>query len=230
MNYIDVLIIIFIGLAVFEGFRKGFIKMIFETLGLIIAFFISKGYSYIVGDFLLTKTSLYSYIHDFFQTKAHWLTEILQEGTSDVILKMKESLFLPQEMQQMFADTIKNTALDKYNIFVNNITEFVFKSLSFLITFLVVYMLLLILCNVLDTVLKLPVLNLTNKLGGLAVGALKGVLLVYLIFALASPFIAFLPQDGFVSDIKESKSHEYFYNKNIILNYLSYKGFYDNKN
>ncbi|QSX05196.1 CvpA family protein [Sedimentibacter sp. zth1] len=227
MNYIDIIILVFIGLILLEGFKKGLIKMTFETLGLIIAFFISKQYSYIVEEFLLNRTKLYLIVHDFFQNKAQWLTQMIQEGTTDVVAKFKEIIKLPQEMQMIFIDSFKDGAVNNFDMFVNNISDFIVKSISFLVTFLIVYLLLLIICNIADTILKLPLLNLTNKIGGCIIGIVKGVLILYLVFALSSPLIAFMPENNIVKNITESKSHEFFYDKNIILNYLSYKGFYE---
>ncbi len=228
MNYVDVIVIVFIGLIVFEGYRKGLVKMIFEFVGLIIAFFISKQYSFLIEKFLTDKTKFYQIVHDFFQTKAHWLTEIIQDGTTDVINKLQESLHLPQEMKMLFIQSYEGGAgVNNFDNFVNLITDFVIKSISFLVTFLIIYLILLVVCSLIDAFLKLPLLNITNKIGGSVIGIAKGVIILYIIFALASPVIAFMPDNKLVKEIHKSKSGDIFYDNNIILNYLSYKGFYE---
>lgn len=229
MNYVDIIVIIFIGLIIFEGFRKGLVKMLFELAGMIISFFISKSLSFIVVDFLTEKTKFYSMVRDFFQTKAHWLTEFIQKGTTDTLVKMQEGIKLPQEMKSLLMESFKtDVSLGSFDVFVNQITDFTIKSIGFVITFLVVYSLLLILVNLLDAFLKLPLLNLSNKIGGAVVGFGKSLLILYIIFALASPLIAFVGDNSFVKEINKSVSSEIFYKNNIILNYLSYKGFYEN--
>ena len=230
MNYVDIIIIVFIGLIVFEGYKKGLVKMAFELLGLIVAFFISKQYSYIIEQFLTEKTKFYQMVHDFFQTKAQWLTEIIQDGTADVIDKLQESLRLPQEMKMLFIQSYEGgVGVNNFDVFVNLVTDFVMKSISFLVTFLIIYLILLVVCSLVDAFVKLPLLNITNKIGGSVIGIAKGVIILYIIFALASPVIAFMPDNKVVKEIHNSKSGEIFYDKNIILNYLSSKGFFEEK-
>ncbi len=202
--------------------------MIFELAGLIIAFFISKQYSFFIEQFLNDKTKFYQMVHDFFQTKAQWLTQIIQDGTADVIKNLQESLHLPQEMKMLFIQSYEGgVGVNNFDVFVNLITDFVMKSISFLITFLIIYLILLVVCNIIDAFVKLPLLNITNKIGGGALGIVKSVIILYIVFALASPVIAFMPDNKFVKDIHNSKSGDIFYDKNIILNYLSYKGFFE---
>lgn len=228
MNYVDVIVIIFIGLIVFEGYRKGLVKMLFELAGMIIAFFLSKSLSFIIVDFLTEKTKFYSMVHDFFQTKAQWLTEFIQKGTTDAVVKMQEGIKLPQEMKSLLMQSFKGeVSLGNFDIFVNQLTDFAIKSLGFVITFLIVYSLLLLLVNLLDAFLKLPLLNLSNKVAGAVIGLGKSMLILYIIFALASPLIAFVADSNFVKEINKSVSSGVFYENNIILNYLSYKGFYE---
>lgn len=228
MNYIDILVIIFIGISVFEGYKKGLVKMLFEIIGLVVAFFLSKQYSFLIEGFLTEKTKFYKIVHDFFQTKAQWLTELIKDGTTDVINKLQEGLNLPQEMKTLFIQSYEGGAgTNNFDAFVNLITDFVMKSISFLITFLIIYLLLLVICSLIDTFVKLPLLNISNKIAGSVIGIAKGVIILYIIFALASPVIAFLPDNRFIKEIHKSKSGEIFYDKNIILNYLSYKGFYE---
>ncbi len=228
MNYVDVIVIIFIGLIVFEGYRKGLIKMLFELAGMIVAFFLSKSLSFIIVQFLTEKTKFYNIVHDFFQTKAQWLTEFIQKGTTDAIMKMQEGIKLPQEMKSLlFQSSNSGVNVGNFDVFVNQLTDFAIKSLGFVITFLIIYSLLLVAVNLIDAFFKLPLLNMSNKVGGAVIGLGKSLILLYIIFALASPLIAFVADSKIVKEINKSASSEIFYKNNIILNYLSYKGFYE---
>jgi len=71
-------------------------------------------------------------------------------------------------------------------------------------------------------------LNFTNRIFGAATGILKGAIVLYIIFALSSPMIGFLQDNKLAQGVLESESSKIFYDNNIILNYLSYKGFYNN--
>nr|WP_312576682.1 CvpA family protein [Sedimentibacter sp.] len=232
MNFIDIIIIIFIGLACIEGYKRGFIKTLFDTIGIIVAFFASKELYYIVEEFLLKHTKLFAKIHDFFEIKASGFTEILHNSSNDIANAFRESLNLPIELQHMisniFSNSTSTTNVDTLSVFVDNISIIVIRSISFLITFLVIYILLILASNFINIMFKLPVLNLTNKLFGAITGALKAIIILYIAFALCSPIVGFVQDNTLVDGILKSESSKIFYDNNIILNYLSYKGFYEN--
>jgi len=231
MNFIDIIIIIFIGLICLDGYKRGFIKTLFDTIGLIVAFFLSKQFYYIAENFLLKHTKLYIKVHDFFELKATGFTEILQNSTEDIANSFREALKLPVELQNVVSNMFSantSTNLDAFSIFVDNITLIVIRSIGFLITFLIIYIILVLASNFINIIFKLPVLNLANRLFGAAIGAVKAVIILYIAFAICSPLIGFLQDNKLVDGILESESSKIFYDNNIILNYLSYKGFYEN--
>lgn len=231
MNFIDILIIVFVCFTCYQGYRRGFIKTLFDTIGLIIAFFISKQFYYIVEEFLLTKTKMYDTVHIFFEKKATVFTEILHDGTKDIANSFNKSFDLPVELQNVISEMFTSNSPvngDSFTIFVDNITSILIRSLSFIITFLIIYIILVLFSNLINTIFKLPVLNLTNRLFGAATGLLKSVIILYIVFALCSPLIGFIPENKLTDSVTQSESSKIFYKNNIILNYLSYKEFYEN--
>ena len=65
---IDIIIVLFIGYLCFQGYRKGFIKTVFDTLGIVISFFLSKELYHFAENFLLKNTKLFVKLHDFFES------------------------------------------------------------------------------------------------------------------------------------------------------------------
>lgn len=227
MNCIDIILLLILGVSVFQGYKRGFIKMSFHLVGLIITFFISKGYSYIVENFLISKTNLYDYMHTFFYSNGQWLVNVLKGNSSSSPDNLTSIVKLPKFISSIFLDSLKFGQTNNYDMLINNITDFFIRSLGFIITFFAIYVILLLLCEIIDIVFKLPVLNLTNKVCGGILGLGKSILILYIIFALMTPLIAFLPDNHLTKNITKSKSYSIFYENNIILNYLSYKGYYD---
>lgn len=231
MNYIDIIIIVYLLFACLQGFKKGFIKMLFDTVGLILAFFISKQYYKIIEQFLMNNTKLFIKAHDFFEAHTYKLSEMLSNSSDNATNIFKDVFNLPIEIQHMisniFGTNISSNG-DSYSIFVDNISVIFIRSLSFIITFLIVYILLVILSNFINTIFKLPILNITNRFFGAGMGILKSIIILYIIFALSSPIIGFMQENQFIKNILDSQSAKVFYDNNLILNYLSYKGFYNN--
>ncbi|HCS11999.1 MAG TPA: hypothetical protein DIV40_11145 [Clostridiales bacterium] len=212
---VDVIIVIFAGYLFFQGYRKGFILTVFDTLGVVISFFLSREMYHFVEDFLLNNTKLFVKLHDYFEAK-------LSTSTFNNIGK------IPVELQKFVNNIMASEASDTFAIFVDNMSLLVIRSISFIVTFLAIYAILLILTTIINTVMKLPLLNITNRLLGALMGIVKGVILLYLIFALATPLISFMQDKPLAQSVLNSESSKIFYDNNIILNYLSYKGFYEN--
>lgn len=221
MNYIDILIIIYVGFSCFQGYRRGFIKTLFDTLGVIISFFLSREFYYLAENFLLNNTKLFVKVHDFFESK---LSEKLMES-------FEGSIHIPAELKNVLSNIINTgdvTQADTFSIFVNNISIILIRSISFIVTFLVIYAVLVLISNFINVIFKLPLLNLTNRVFGAGTGLLKSIIVLYIIFALSSPLIGFLQESSLAQGVLNSESSKIFYDNNIILNYLSYKGFFNN--
>ncbi len=212
---VDIIIIIFVGLLIFQGYRKGFVKTIFDTLGLVLSFFLSKELYYFVENFLLKNTKLFVKLHDYFEVK---LSKNLNNHINNNV---------PLELQKFVNNIVTSEVSDTFAAFVDNLSILVIRSISFVVTFLVIYAILLALSTLINTIMKLPLLNLTNRVFGGLMGILKGVILLYLVFALAAPLLSFMQDRPLAQSILNSESSKIFYDNNIILNYLSYKGFYE---
>ncbi|MDW5300440.1 MAG: CvpA family protein [Sedimentibacter sp.] len=221
MNFIDIIILIFAGYSCFQGYRRGFIKTIFDTLGVVVAFFASKEFYYIVENFLLNNTKLFVRVHDFFESR-------VSESLLDIF---QNPMNLPAGLQNIVSNIINSgdaAQTDTLSVFVDNISLILIRSISFIITFLIIYVVLVLLANFINVLFKLPILNITNRMFGAITGSLKCIILLYLIFALSSPLISFMQESELVKIVLNSESSKIFYDNNILLNYLSYKGFYDN--
>jgi uncharacterized membrane protein required for colicin V production len=199
----------------FQGYRKGFINTVFDTLGILISFFLSKELYHFAEKFLLKNTKLFVKLHDYFETKL----------SENVINNVNKNI--PVELQKFLNNIIINETNDTFAAFIDNLSLLIMRSISFVITFLVIYAVLLLITILVNTIFKLPLLNLTNRLFGAVMGVLKSVILLYLIFALAAPLLSFMQDKPIVKSVLNSESSKIFYDNNIILNYLSYKGFYD---
>mgnify|MGYP000846013319 CR=1 FL=1 len=221
MNYIDIVVIIFLCYSCFVGYKRGFIKTLFDTLGVIVSFFLSREFYYIAENFLLDNTKMFVKIHSFFESK---LSESL-------MTTFEESTHIPAELKNVLSNIVNTgdlQGMDAFSVFVDNISIILIRSISFIVTFLVIYAILLIISNLINVIFKLPLLNLTNRIFGAGTGIIKSFIILYIIFALCSPLIGFLGDSPVSKSILNSQSGKIFYDNNIILNYLSYNGFYNN--
>jgi uncharacterized membrane protein required for colicin V production len=233
VNFIDAIIGVALLLALFDGVRRGLIMTLFELIGLIGAFFIAF-YNYPHIQLLIEKhTALYRMIHDTIGDKFAQVIEKLpfSDPTPGDFFKGFDRL--PFDLQKILNDQgstlgISDSAAAYGEQLATQITNLMLVIISFTLTFLATYFLLIIIANILNTLFKAPVLNTANKVSGGVLGLIKGLAMLYLIFAIASPFIAVSkPENRLTSAVLESKSSELFYENNLILNYMTYRGILD---
>ena len=221
MNYNDILIIVFAGYSCLQGYRRGFIKTLFDTVGVVVAFFLSRELYYVAENIILNNTKMFVKIHDFFEKNI----------SGRLLETFHESMNIPAELKKVLSNVINTKDVvggDTLSVFIDNISIILIRSISFIITFLVIYALLVLLSSFINAIFKLPLLNFTNRIFGAVTGILKSAIVLYIIFALSSPMIGFLQDNKLAQGVLESESSKMFYDNNIILNYLSYKGFYNN--
>lgn len=228
MNAVDIIILIFLLITMISGFRKGFFMTLFDTLGVVIAFFISKKYYTIVEEYILSNTKFYDTVNNFIYEKFSQFANNLPDGNLNTAQAFKGFNNLPIDIQtisnNIFSFESITSGVDKSTNFVDKLSGFIIFIVSFIIVMLFAYLILLIVTYIIDKVFNVPGLKIINRFFGGFTGALKGVIILYLVFALASPFIAFSDGNIITKIILDSKSSEFFYENNVILSYLIYKG------
>ena len=97
------------------------------------------------------------------------------------------------------------------------ITCMILNAISYLLIVILVLIAVRILANLLDIISKLPVLNSINKIGGIAVGTLKGVIIVWLFFVVITVFSGSEFGKSMFEMINDSVVLSYLYNNNLLM-------------
>lgn len=228
MNIVDSIVIIYLIIACITGIRKGFIKTFFDTLGVIIAFFVSKKYYTLAKDYLINNTKVYATINDYLSQKFSKLAAELPNNNFNPSNLFKGFDKLPNEVQN-FSSSVFNiesvpSSSNSLNQYVDKVSEIIVIIISFVLVMLIAYIILLLITSIIDKVFKVPGLNVINSMFGGVFGILRGVIIMYVIFAVASPFIAFSEGNMVVNEVLNSRASIIFYENNVILSYLLYKG------
>ena len=90
-----------------------------------------------------------------------------------------------------------------------------------IVTFLVISIILHIIGGILNGIFSLPVLNLFNRVGGAALGAIQGIFVVWIIFLALSLFWDTAWAQSGVSMVKENPVTDYLYENNLLAGFLS---------
>lgn len=217
---LDFIIIGIIVITTIIGAKVGLIKTVYQLLSsvisLVLAFFI-----YPIVEAILKVTPIYTAIQE-------WVRKLLPD-IGDIGLQAQAQLiqekfsWMPEFMLNKM---IENNNSEIYNLLgVSTLIEYIatfiantcLMAIALVICFVIIKVGLTITSSVLDIVAKLPILKTANKWGGLVVGFIKGMLIVWVI-CLIIPLFMMIPQfAGLEKLVEDSFLLQLFYQNNIIL-------------
>lgn len=179
-----VFVIIFAFCAV-EGWRKGLIRTAVSMVSILLVLAMAGWLNPYISDYIRQNTSWQEKIKE--SCKETILSGIDEqnipdlEGQKDII----EGLPLPQAMKNQL---IQNNTAETYqkmvaNGFADYLAEYIaygiVNGIAFVVAYLAAVIILKLILYALDILVELPVIGAVNKLGGMVLGALQGMLWIW---------------------------------------------------
>lgn len=221
MNIADYIIIAVIGLCALISYHRGFVRALFDLTSLIITVFITyKLYPYF--SVFLRNTFLFEQFKNFFMEHLHLMTPNEFSSLSQEIEFIRQ-LQLPKILIDQL---VENNNYEVYNVLnVNGLNEYIagyitnitINILSLIIVFIFVCIGLRLLISFLDILTMLPVIHSMNKLLGLGLGIITGVILTWIGFIIILPFYTNPTIQSFITKIEHSTFAIYLYHNNHLL-------------
>ncbi len=212
MNIIDIVILVVIGVSTLYGMYRGFISGVLSMAGLIcsaaLAFAVSPQLSaWLQGNETLVETLMYytdagSRIADL-DLSMLAVSQVSQSALSQILQSAK----LPAAFESAFVAELSGAqgTLTVSSLLSQTIVGVSISILSFLICFLVSFVVVSFVIHLIQYVFELPVLRHLDSLMGGVFGLLRGVLLMFILFALVPIVLAVAPVDILQTLIDESQ-------------------------
>lgn len=193
-NWLDFVTLLILCLCAVDGLAKGFVLSVFKTVGFFVAIFAARALTPMCASLITANANLYSSIDNIFKSKS------TASSSVDSVLKI---------LSVSNADT------------GSVLTTTFISVMAFIIVFILIKLLLSILAGALNMGTKLPVIKQFNKLGGFCFGLIKGVFIIFLVFAGLTVLAPLLSSDNSIAEvINNSFFASNFYKYNIILLWL----------
>lgn len=233
MNWLLLLALAIIGVCAFAGWRAGFVKSVFSLVSTIAVIIITILVSPLVTNMLKSSEKISGGIQGKLEEviDLSGIAENLSAEEERDPTAFIDGLQLPDSIKNTIKDSLAETMEEKQEeaaAFVGNqldalesyicelLTNIILNALGFFITFLVAAVGIAVLCFVLDLLSKLPVLHQINTVAGIAMGALEGLVILWIVFII----ITMLGSTGFgqtcMAMISESKILSFLYDSNIL--------------
>ncbi|NSW90018.1 MAG: CvpA family protein [Firmicutes bacterium] len=229
MNLSDIAVVaIILGFAL-VGLKTGFILSIFKIASYFISIWISLKFYPKVAE-LLMKTKLFeniktSILDNLLKQKAELISQTGQQVKEAAVNTVIEKLPLPEFLKGNIINQVpepgKLIDVNKVmEIISGELAKIIIYIISMVLLYLAVRIAIVIVKHLLEGITKLPVFKQLDKLGGFALGAVEGLLTVYIVFAILMLFNS-VPSFRQIHDaIGTSTIAKFFYENNFIIDFM----------
>ena len=237
MNWLLLFALAIIGVFTFIGWKVGFVKSVFSLISTIAVIIITILVSPIVTNILKSNQN----ISEGIQTKLEQIIDLsgiaenlsTEEGKDPLVFI--ENLELPASIKDTIKDSLTNTMKEKRGAaedFVGDklnsleqyicelLTDIILNALGFFITFILAAVGMAGLCFMLDLLSKLPVLHQINTLAGAAIGALEGMVILWIVFIVITMLGSTEFGQNCLTMIGESEILSFLYDSNVLSKFL----------
>jgi len=225
MNWTDISVLVIIAIFTILGLKNGFLYSVFRLFSYILSVIFAIKFYPVVSS-MLQSTVIYSNIKTSVingitkQQAAEGIS--LQERTAQSIV---DGLKLPGFLK----DVILKSVGEKDILGVQKITDaigsevatLVINILSMILIYIIIRFGLVFVKVIIKAIGKIPVFKQLDKAGGLVLGAIEGIFIVYLVCAFLILCSAFPKFSKAIESVQNSQFASYFYQNNFIVGYLS---------
>ncbi len=184
------LIVVLLILAGFglHGYLRGLVRVLFSLVAVFLTIVLATAIAPYVAHFLQTQTPLY-------QTVKEKCVDYLQSAVEDGMQQETQGwetgtvfgIKMPEELQEIFTENTDAQgslveASEVYERAGGFVAGQVVQRLAWVVSFALILALLSVVVHFLDILAKLPVLKNINRIGGLAIGLLEGLIVVWILF------------------------------------------------
>ena len=226
MNIIDIIILVVLGVSVLFGMYRGFISGVLSLAGLVgsaaLAFAMSGELAaWLKGNETLVQTLLYYADAGSRITNLDLSLLSVSQVSESALAQILGSANLPAAFESAFISGIGSASgsMTIAQLMSETIVSVSLSILSFLICFLIAYVVITFVIHLIQYVFELPVLRHLDALIGGAFGLMRGVLLLFIFFALVPIVLAVAPVE-MISDLIAASKLAPMFDSQLILSIL----------
>ena len=192
---VDLIIVAIILLSTFLAYRKGLITLAIQLVAVIIAIVLTLLLYKPVSNVIINVTGIDEFIQNAILEEANDIMTNEEEGANQVVETIQNNM-LPETARTISINIIEGAVI--------------------LILYIVIRIILKFVTALANLVAKLPILNQLNQLGGIIYGALRGILIVYILLLLVNLSGEIEPQNQVYTMVQESYIGKMMNENNIL--------------
>lgn len=227
MNYLLIGVIAFFVIVTLNGWRKGLVRGVFLCSSTILALFISSQCYQVIGKGINEYTTWGNDIKTVIEKNLELGGKENQKLKRGEQTKKIEQLNLPEGIKKGLLENNNKDiyqalqATGFYDYIASYLAKMAINGISFLLTFIISGILIRLLLKVLDFITEIPILKELNTIGGILLGAVEGLIGIWIFFLIVTIFGSTPFGETMYSYINDSVLLSYLYNNNILLLFLT---------
>lgn len=224
MNILDLSVILIFASCIYMGYRRGLVLSLYSVCGWMLALFLARQIYPYVSQFLL-NSFVYDFVYGLVEANLN-LDALIAEKSISAQNTLISSLSLPGFIIGVLQSG-NNPVL--YELFkASNLAEYIYayltviciNMLSIILSFMLISIILRAVLRSFNVVTRLPVIHTLNRLGGIAAGALQGLLIVWIAGLIITGLIAVGTTPQFGEMLEKSTFAYRFVDANFLIDII----------
>lgn len=225
MNWTDIAAIIIIVIFTIIGVKNGFLYSVFRLLSYLLSVIFAIKFYPVLSN-MLKNTFLYTSIKEavikgIVRQQSANLTGMQGGSAESIVGGLKVPGFIKQSILENVLQKDIFGVQKILDAIGSEIAMLVLNILSVILIYLIIRFGLVFAKVIIKAVASLPVFRQLDKTGGFVLGAIEGVLVVYILCAVLILFSAFPKFESTIDSIEGSRFTSYFYQNNFIVSWMS---------
>ena len=207
---IDVILIAFVILNIIIGYKKGLISVVFSICAFLISIIVTLILFKPVSSIIINNTEIDNKIRQ----------AIVNNNENDEQISEEENANTLQKYIDNSIKNIENQAKEQViESVADNVSQKAVEILTGIVLFLIVRIIVNLLKFLLENIANIPLIKQLNKIGGIAYGVVKSIIIVYLVLTILF-FVVSINSNGIVANmIETSYVTKMLYTNNILVKY-----------
>ncbi|MGN0352943.1 MAG: CvpA family protein [Roseburia sp.] len=189
MNWLLIVVLVIIILSTYHGYRKGFLRMLYSLVAWILIFVFVSWTTPYIADYLTKQTSIAERIKaECVERLKSTAEEKIEEegketgsvGTDELGIHIPDSLLekLQEQMTGTAGEILEQSGI--YDGIAETLTQFIIKGIAFFVALIIAAILSWVIRCLLGFVSEIPVIHGVNQGVGTVVGALYGLIFIWI--------------------------------------------------
>lgn len=186
MNLLTIIVAVIFAMCMLKGYRKGMVRTLASMVSLILSLILVSFASPYVTEFLEEKTPVYPFVQE--KCREMFSIEKKEETTENKKTQKEviENLPVPDALKTLLEENntqkiYEELAVKSFNEYVPRfMAEIIMSMISFAVTWILIIIAIWLVVHGLDLVAGLPVLHGINRLLGVVLGFVQGLIIVWI--------------------------------------------------